>query len=305
MMTTEPTTFAPLLTMLADAGGGADPLHHVVDQPYLVVPVRLFSKHVMMQIIAAGLLVLLIPGAFGAPGLVPRGLKNFFEAICLWLRDTIARPILGQHTDLFIPYLWTLFFFVAACNLLGLLPFMATATGNIWVTGTLAVISMVTVVVSGLWLQGKHYIAHFNPGPPWLAPLLVPLEVMGIFTRGFALAVRLFANMIAGHILLSVLIGLIAMAAAAVGTAGGLGVALIVVPASIALSILELFVAVLQAFIITFLTTLFIGQAVNIAHHDEHHDDHGHEHGHGHDAAHGAGHGHAPAVPATPSVTKH
>jgi hypothetical protein len=103
-----------------------------------------------------------------------------------------------------------------------------TATGNIWVTATLAIITMFMMIINGLRIGGKSYIAHFCPGPLWLAPLLVPVEIIGLIAKVFALAVRLFANMIAGHILLAVLLSFI-MAAGAVSTGLGLGVGLLVV----------------------------------------------------------------------------
>ncbi len=144
-----------------------------------------------------------------------------------------------------------------------------TATGNIWMTATLALVTMVMMVINGLRLGGKAYLAHFCPGPLWMAPLLVPVEIIGLIAKVFALAVRLFANMIAGHILLAVLLSFI-MAAGAKSTGLGLGVGVLVVAGSVAINFLELFVAFLQAFIFTFLTTLFIGMSV-VFHHDDHH----------------------------------
>jgi F-type H+-transporting ATPase subunit a len=173
---------------------------------------------------------------------------------------------------------------VLTVNILGLIPIPAvsglfgihlggTATGNIWVTATLAIVTMIMMVVNGLRLGGKSYLAHFCPGPLWLAPLLVPVEIIGLIAKVFALAVRLFANMIAGHILLAVLLSFI-MAAGAQSTGLGLGVGLLVVSGSVAINLLELFVAFLQAFIFTFLTTLFIGMSV-VFHHDDHQAEHG------------------------------
>jgi F-type H+-transporting ATPase subunit a len=151
-----------------------------------------------------------------------------------------------------------------------------TATGNIWVTATLALMTMAMMVVNGVRLGGTAYIAHFFPGPWWLKPLLGIVEVIGLVAKVFALAVRLFANMIAGHILLAVLLSFI-LAAGAKSTGLGLGVGLVVVASSVAINFLELFVAFLQAFIFTFLTTLFIGMSV-VFHHDDHHED-AHAHG--------------------------
>ena len=152
--------------------------------------------------------------------------------------------------------------------------FGGSATGNIWVTASLATCTLLMVIVNGLRLGGKHYVAHFCPGPLWLAPLLVPVEIIGLVAKMFALAVRLFANMVAGHVLLAVLMGFISLSYVALGLAGGLGVGLIVVLVSTAFNLLEVFVAFLQAFIFTFLTTLFIGQAVNV-HHEHGHEEHG------------------------------
>jgi len=227
-------------------------------------------------------------GTSDIDSLVPTGSANALEAICDYLRKEVAEPALHEHTDRFIKYIWSVFFFVLTVNLLGLIPIPAvsnlfgihiggTATGNVWVTATLAVITMVMMVANGLRIGGKDYLAHFCPGPLWLAPLLIPVEIIGLFAKIFALAVRLFANMIAGHILLAVLLSFI-LAAGTISASMGLGIAIPVVLASVAINLLELFVAFLQAFIFTFLTTLFIGMSV-VFHHD------------GHDAtAHGAGH---------------
>jgi F-type H+-transporting ATPase subunit a len=263
--------------------------------------ITVLSDQIVMMIVAGLLLVLFIPplirrrrGAGEIDGQVPRGFANFMEAVCQYLRKEVAEPALGPHTDRFITYIWSVFFFILTMNVLGLLPIGAisplfgphiggTATGNIFVTATLAILTMIMMVVNGLRLGGRHYLAHFCPGPRWLAPLLVPVEIIGLFAKIFALAVRLFANMMAGHILLAVLVGFILSAGTAMGAAGGIAVAIPVVLASTAITMLELFVAFLQAFIFTFLTTLFIGMSVNV----HGHDDHGHaEHAH-------AGHEHA------------
>jgi F-type H+-transporting ATPase subunit a len=210
-----------------------------------------------------------------------------FEVVCEYFRKEIAEPALHEHTDRFIKYIWSVFFFLLTVNILGLLPIPAlsnlfgthlggTASGNIWMTATLALTTMVMMVVNGVRLGGKAYLAHFCPGPIWMAPLLVPVEIIGLVAKIFALAVRLFANMIAGHILLAVLLSFI-MAAGAVSTGLGLGIGAIVVLGSVAITLLELFVAFLQAFIFTFLTTLFIGMSVVLHHDGEHAEGHGHE----------------------------
>ena len=281
------------------------PLEHIVQHPLIerstsvgfLTPegkITLFSDQIAMIALAGVLLVALVPmmvkrrrGKAGVDALVPAGPANMLEAICQYLRTEVAQPVLHEYTDRFIKYIWSVFFFVLTVNILGLLPIPVvsnlfgthlggTATGNIWMTATLAVITMFMMVINGLRLGGKAYLAHFCPGPLWLAPLLVPVEIIGLVAKVFALAVRLFANMIAGHILLAVLLSFI-MAAGASSAGLGLGVGVVVVAGSVAINLLELFVAFLQAFIFTFLTTLFIGMSV-VLHHDENHED---AHGHG------------------------
>ncbi len=273
------------------------PLEHIVQHPLIERPahlgpltpngtITLFSDQIAMIVLAGLLLIVLVPmlikrrrGSHGVDAMVPAGSANMLEAVCDYLRKEVAEPALHEHTDRFIKYIWSVFFFVLTVNILGLLPIPAvsslfgthlggTATGNIWVTATLAIVTMVMMVINGLRLGGKAYLAHFCPGPLWLAPLLVPVEIIGLVAKVFALAVRLFANMIAGHILLAVLLSFILSAGAASATMG-LGIAVPVVVASVAINLLELFVAFLQAFIFTFLTTLFIGMSI-VFHHDEH-----------------------------------
>lgn len=282
--------------------GGHSPLEHIVQHPLVERPaslgpltpdgkITLFSDQIAMIALAGALLIALVPvlvkrrrGQDAVSRLVPTGAANGLEAVCEYIRKEVAEPSLHQHTDRFIKYIWSVFFFVLTINILGLLPIPVisslfgthlggTATGNIWVTAMLAIVTMAMMVVNGLRLGGKHYLAHFCPGPLWLAPLLVPVEIIGLIAKIFALTVRLFANMIAGHILLAVLLSFIMMAGSR--SAGlGLGVAVPVVLGSVAINLLELFVAFLQAFIFTFLTTLFIGTSV-VFHHDDH--DHAHE----------------------------
>lgn len=241
--------------------------------------ITLLSDQIVMMLIAAVLLILFIPrmvrrrrGEDGVDQHVPTGSANMVEAICQYLRKEIAEPALERHTDRFIKYIWSVFFFILTMNLLGLLPVAplavlggahigGTATANIWVTGTMSVLTMLMMVVNGLRLGGKHYLMHFNPGPWWLAPLLVPVELIGLVSKIFALAVRLFANMVAGHIMLAVLLSFI-ISAGAVSAAMGLGIAVPVVLGSVAISMLEILVAFLHAFIFTVLTTIFIGQSV-------------------------------------------
>lgn len=291
--------------MLALMMAEGSPLEHVVQHPLVqrsadlgfLTPdgkITLLSDQIAMMILAGLLLVLFVPswvrrrrGTDAVGSLVPAGPANFLEAICSYLRDEIARPILHGYTDRFIKYIWSAFFFILTVNLLGLLPVPpiaklfgthlgGAATSNIWTTATLAILTLVLMVFNGIRYGGKHYFAHFNPGPWWLAPILVPVEVLGVGAKVFALTVRLFANMVAGHVLLAVLLGFIVSAAATMHNGLWIGIAIPAVLGSVAINLLEIFVAFLQAFIFAFLTTLFIGQSV-VFHHD---DAHGEAHAH-------------------------
>lgn len=222
------------------------------------------------------------------------------EVIYLYLRDKTVRPLLGERTERFMPFLATVFFFILINNLLGLIPildvlllavpewkaghrspFGGTATQNLMITGALAFISFVVINVAGIRELGVGgYVKHLTGGaPPYLWILLVPVEIMGTFVKPVALAIRLFANMTAGHILMATLFMFTGMSLSA-----GLGiwapVTLVSSVAAIAIYFLELFVAFLQAFVFMFLTSVFIGQ---LSHHGEH--EHGHDEAHGHEPA--------------------
>ena len=367
----------------------ADPLDHVLPHELFRIGSLPVTNQMMMAVVAAGLMLLIFPTLFSkaatADGAPPSGARNFFEAIMEFLRVEVFRPALKEHTDRFVPFLWTLFFFILFSNLLGQIPFgsfvavitghdphiSATATGTLTTTGALAVIAFLFIHVNGIWQVAKslmdgtyghhghheehtsegthgHEAAHdlehvrgdalaadvpanfhaigqptkhyeddesllkghhrdgaregddgalhghaphmaapaavglavplyfwnfaphpFKPGPgespiKWIPDiivwaLLLVLELVGALIKPFALMIRLFANMIAGHIVLAALILLIPVTAGAVAH---LGVGIPVVLLSLLISILELFVAFLQAYIFTFLTTLFIASAV-------------------------------------------
>jgi F-type H+-transporting ATPase subunit a len=282
-----------------------NPLTHVVQHPIVqwgesgfpqgLWGFTLLSNHIIMQLIAAGLLIFFLPrfvrrraGTDEIERLVPRGWGNAIEGLCEWFRDHVARPALGEHTDRFIPYIWSVFFFILTCNVLGIIPLSdwtrfwggghvlgGTSTGNIWVTGALAVSTLFMIIYNGLKVNGMAYVKHFFMGPPGLNVFIAVLEVIGLLAKTFALAMRLFANMVAGHTLLAVLIGFVSMAGAAIGAAGAVGIAVPVVVFALFINLLELFVAFLQAFIFTFLTAMFLGQAINIPHnHMEHLEEH-------------------------------
>ena len=224
------------------------------------------TRHVVMLWVAAFLCIVTTLLALRAhnrktrEGKAPSGLGNGLEALVLFLRNEVVIPNVGAHGNGYVPYLLTLFFFILFANLLGLVPYGATATGNISVTGALAIVTFVVIELAGMKAQGWGYMKTIVFWPNDMALgmklpitfILTPIEIFGKFTKPFALAVRLFANMISGHVVLLALISLIF-------TFGSW----LLVPAPIlialAISLLELFVAFLQAFIFTLLSSVFIG----------------------------------------------
>ncbi len=225
------------------------------------------TKHVIMLLIAALLCCVVLIG--GARSHVhhtrikgsPKGFGSGIEAMMLYIRNEVAVPNLGPHPNAYVPFILGLFWFVLFANLLGLIPFGSTATGNISVTATLALLTFLVVEFAGIRSNGFGYLRTIfywnNDLPVVMRPLMFllmsPIEVVGKLTKPFALAVRLFANMVAGHIVVLALIGLVfAFKSYLVGTA----------PLAMAVGImmLELFVAFLQAFIFSLLASVFIGQ---------------------------------------------
>lgn len=193
-------------------------------------------------------------------GKAPKGMQSLLEPIIIFIRDDIAKPQLGHKYRSFMPYLLTVFFFVWLNNLLGLVPFFpggANLTGNIAVTMMLAICTFVLTTVNG----NKNYWGHvFTPHVPWwLYPLMIPVEIIGLFTKPIALMIRLFANITAGHILVLSLISLIFILKSVL-------VAGIAVPFVMFISVIELVVGFIQAFIFTILSALFIGMAVEEKH---------------------------------------
>jgi F-type H+-transporting ATPase subunit a len=224
------------------------------------------TKHVVMLWIAAAICITLMLVALRShskrerEGKPPKGIGTGLEAVVLYIRQEVILPNVGPHGDAFVPFCLTLFFFVLFANLLGLIPYGSTATGNISVTATLAICSFIVVEIAGMKAQGKGYIKTIIFWPSdmslglklFISPILTPIEILSKFTKPFALAIRLFANMTAGHVVLLALISLIftfgSWALAGLPLAMGFGIML-----------LELFVGFLQAFIFTLLTSVFIG----------------------------------------------
>ena len=234
-----------------------------------------FSNHMLMITVATVILLIVIPLGAGKKRLVPKGLQNLIESICVLLRDEVARPVLGHNTDRFIFFVWTIFFFILTMNLLGMIPtesayYLVTgrndrlgggATANIWITGALAMVTFVLTHAVGIKEYGLlKYLSMLAPKVPWpILPLIYVLEILSALVRPFALAVRLFANMLAGHIVLATFVGLILVFKNWFIAAGSVG-------AIIFMSLLEILIAVIQAYIFTVLSALFISLALESEH---------------------------------------
>jgi F-type H+-transporting ATPase subunit a len=285
-----------MLNLILAAGGAKlDPMVHVL--PHELFGIEGFTNHHFMSLVVlvVGIGILMVVAARvplkadTAEGYVTKGrITQLFEVLCVFLREEMTRPLLGDLTDKYIKYIWSAFFFVLFGNLFGLLPISAffhllgvdalshaggAMTGNINFTGGMALISLFMMVFVGLKENGFGFIKHMWPVPlkplP-LLPVMLPvgllvfvLELGGLVIKSFALCVRLFANMVAGHLVLGSLI-ILAISAPMVGKGAS-------ILGATAFSFLELFVAFLQAYIFTFLTVIFISLgAVSHDEHDEH-----------------------------------
>jgi F-type H+-transporting ATPase subunit a len=231
------------------------------------------TKHVVMLLVAAICCCLVLIPATAYHRRHPdttgnaRGFGAGIEALVLYLRNEVVLPNVGPHGDAYVPFVLSLFFFILFANLLGMVPYGSAATGNISVTAALALVSFLVIEYSGMRALGAGYwktIVYWNTDLPIavripMAILMTPLEIIAKLTKPFALTVRLFANMTAGHVVLLALISLIFIFRS-----------WLIAPApfamAIAISILELFVALLQAFIFSLLTAVFIGQIREAAH---------------------------------------
>jgi F-type H+-transporting ATPase subunit a len=304
----------------------ASPLGHVVDDeiisqdPFGMTKGGFFFSNVSLMLIVTGIVtVVLITTAAkriatrGTPGqrtvsdYTPQGLlANFVESICVYLYDEIFKPLLKDETARFAPLLWSFFWFILVANVLGLIPLKdltelifhfsgidrggigGTATQSIWVTATLAIIAFIVINVAGFTKDPVGYVKHLTGGAPFFMwPIMIPVEILGIFVKPFALAMRLFANMTGGHMVIASLLGFVPALIQNFGGVGG-GISIIPILGSTAVNLLEILVAFIQAFVFTFLVAVFLSQVVVHEHHDG---DHGHEPNHGADS-HPAGHGH-------------
>ena len=288
----------------------ANPVLHVINHPSIVINgwVVWSSAQSMMLLTA----IILVIGGFMVAKAVATGdesdghqrwiTKSRFghtvEVICGYLRESTVRPLLNERTSMFMPFLWTIFFFILVNNLLGLVPLLdmhnliagkfapellekhyawigGTATQSIYITAALSLLAGLMINWAGVRELGiGGYIKHLTADAPiFVWPIIIPIEIMGTFIKPIALAIRLFANMTAGHILVAVLLGFAAEGFIKMDIIG-LPVGIVSSLAVIAIYFLELFVAFLQAFVFMFLTTVFISL---LAHHGEHDHDHAHE----------------------------
>jgi F-type H+-transporting ATPase subunit a len=254
-------------------------LHHILDSNEIEIPFTQAVIHLprieiagydlsitrnvaMMWIAAAVLITVLGLAARRAKDPVPRGLRGLLEMLILFVRDEVARKNIPVHADRYAGYLLSTFFFILTCNLLGLVPGFSTPTSGISITAGLAAMAFVMVQFSGIREYG--FLGHFRnllpPGlPSWLIPIMLPVEFLSMFTKPFALCIRLFANMTAGHVVILSLISLIFIMKTSL-------MAAVSVPFAMFIYLLEILVAFLQAYIFTMLTSLFIGMAVHPAH---------------------------------------
>jgi F-type H+-transporting ATPase subunit a len=222
------------------------------------------SKHVFFMWLAAVLLIIIMAkvAAGYKKSLIPKRFTSFFEIMIVFVRDEIAKPTIGLGYEKFLPYLLTAFFFILFGNFLGLIPYSSTFTSNIGVTATLAAFTFIMTQFGGMRQNGFFgYLKGLVPHgiPVWLLPLMIPVEFLGLLTKPFALAIRLFANMIAGHTVILALIGLIFFMKTIFVAPVSIGFALFIY-------LLEILVALIQAYIFTMLSSLFIGMAVHQDH---------------------------------------
>jgi F-type H+-transporting ATPase subunit a len=263
------------LAMLAAAGGGPEGeeslgkviIHHISNADIPALARLHVSKAVVMMWIAASFLIVFLGWALRKSRLSmnsPKGVTNMVEAVAVFVRDEIAQTYMGKKWGrTFTPYLLTLFLFILTCNLMGLLPGSYTATSNLNVTFALALLTLLLMIGSGIYVMGPiGYIRHMVPEgtPLLLAPLLIVIETLSTLVKPVALTIRLGANMTAGHIVILVMLSfLFIFQSMLVGL-------FVSVPMAVAISLLEIIVAFIQAYVFTLLTAIFVGMLVHSSH---------------------------------------
>jgi len=234
------------------------------------------TRNVVQMLIALGLLTwVLLSVATRYKGMgegrAPKGMQNLMEVLIIFIRDEIGKPNLGSKYKKYMPYLLTVFFFILINSLVGLIPGTANVTGNIAFTATLGAVSFIVILIS----SNKHYWGHvfWPPVPLGVKFIMIPVEILSVFTKPFALIIRLFANMIAGHIIIICLISLIFIFGN-LSNGVGWGFSPVSIAFTVFIYFIELLVAFIQAYIFANLTAVFIGQAFEGSHDDvDHHED--------------------------------
>jgi F-type H+-transporting ATPase subunit a len=242
-------------------------VHHLADVPLWGRGPFAFTKH-MLMIALSGAIVFSTAVLAVRGGRAARGVRAVCEALAEFLWKDVVHPAMGESGRRFLPYFLTLFSFILVMNLLGLVPYGASATGNISVTAALSLTTFTMIHWTGFREHGvlshfRNMIPHGVPAP--LKPFIFLLEFSGYFTKSLALCVRLFANMTAGHIVILVFLGLILLFGQA-RAATGLAAAPLLIPLTVAICLLEIVVSFVQAYVFTMLTAIFVGGAVHPEH---------------------------------------
>ena len=243
--------------------------HHLVDHKLFHFPVGPLdlglSPVILTMWVAAAFTTMLLTFAARSESVLARGIRGGVEPVALYIRDEMLEPIFGHHTRQYLPYFLSLFFFILACNLFGLVPYSRGATANVNVTAAMAITTFAMIQLAGIKEQGLgSYIVHIVPGgvPLVLWPLLFVIEVFGMVAKCISLCIRLFANMLAGHIVsLSFLFMIFIFAEMHRGA--GVGMTVPAVGLALFIYLMDVLVSLLQAYIFTILTALFVGGAVH------------------------------------------
>ena len=255
-------------------GPAAILMHHVTDRPlgydFVVGPLHLGpTRHLIFFLLASAVVLILVRLAIRSyrEG-IPTGIGTAVETLVVYVRDEIAEKNIGHDGAKYTPLLLSFFFFILIAALMGLLPFSSTSTGNISVTLGLAVVSFLAMQFAGISKYGFiHHYKNMVPAglPAWLLPIIIPVEILGMFSKPFALMIRLFANMLAGHMVITTLLLLIPLMSA-IGLLFGLPMIPISLVLALFIMILEILVAFIQAYVFTLLTSIFIGMSAHPAH---------------------------------------
>ncbi len=243
-----------------------DPIHQFEIKPLFGEGMFAFTNSSLFMVATVLTVTLFLVLATRRSALVPGRWQSLAELTYEFVADTV-RQTAGNDGMRFFPLVFSLFMFVLIANLLGLIPYAFTVTSHIIVTFALAMLVISVVILYGFWRNGLHFFNLFVPQgvPVFLLPLVVAIEVISFLSRPISLSVRLFANMLAGHITLKVFAGFVVQLAAALGA---LGWAMAVLPLGMAVAIqaLELLVAFLQAYVFTILTCIYLNDALHPGH---------------------------------------